>query len=107
MQHHAQKYLEFFLRFWNQHNVIKISALKEVLQASHFYHDSRHLGCSTLCLLSRNMRMVKIMKVPEVPTAGVKPDKVANVNNLASNLSPQEVETEGSGSRSSSAKRRG
>lgn len=37
------------------------------------------------------------MKVPVVSTAGVKPDKVANVNNLASNLSPQEVETEGSG----------
>lgn len=43
------------------------------------------------------MRMVKIMKVPVVPTAGVKPDMVANVNNLASNLSPQEVETEGPG----------
>lgn len=43
------------------------------------------------------MRMVKIMKVPVVPTAGVKPDTVANVNNLTSNLSPQEVETEGPG----------
>lgn len=38
------------------------------------------------------MRMVKIMKVP-----GVKLDAVANVNNLASNLSPQAVETEGPG----------
>lgn len=84
MQHHAQKYLEFFFRFWNQHNVIKISALEEMLQASPFYHGSFPLyiwGVPCLGLLSLNMRMVKTMKVPVVPTAGVKPDLVANENN--------------------------
>lgn len=62
--------------------MIQISAL-EVLQASPFYHGSFPLyirGVPCLGLLSLSMKLVKIMKVPVVPTAGVKPDLVANEN---------------------------